>query len=493
MKNFLLSILTLLIGFHATAQILSTQDAFADMDEFVEILERESSYLHMTGYDYKKPIKNFKNYFNDQDSITSDDMLGVLKNVLGNLGDRHASIKFSEREDDNSRRLPFSVVEHDGKILALAKTGKTEFKLLDESHPYLKSINGETAESLLDYNKYRHMKAPIASKRSRQVKLLRYIETLLLARGQKLGAQVSFVLTDGTSDKKMELPLSDKNVSWRDVGDIEYKYLVNMMEKYYKDILQIKENKVAYIALPKMVKRKKHPAFFAHLIQFMERAKESKGLVIDLRGNGGGSRDLIQRLVPYLMAPDAAPWVANVAKVRSDQRLNEDMASMQGRYLYSYESDSLNNADREAIDTFMSAFKTDWAYDESRFSEYYYMVLSHQDGFRHYHYDKPVYVLVNQDCFSAASIFASAVKGLPNVKLVGIGTDGSSGRSQQFKLKHSGLVLKLSSMIAFQRNGKTLDMNGTEPDVLLERDMDQILGKRDSQLEQVMKMIVGGE
>lgn len=44
-------------------------------------------------------------------------------------------------------------------------------------------------------------------------------------------------------------------------------------------------------------------------------------------------------------------------------------------------------------------------------------------------------------------------------------------------------------MLSFQRNGKTLDGNGTEPDIVIERREEQIFGKKDTQLEDLVEWI----
>jgi C-terminal processing protease CtpA/Prc len=97
--------------------------------------------------------------------------------------------------------------------------------------------------------------------------------------------------------------------------------------------------------------------------------------------------------------------------------------------------------------------------------------------------------LVNEASFSAASVFASAFKGLPNVKIVGEVTDGSSGDSRTLNLKHSNIEVKVYTMLSFQRNGKTLDGNGTQPDILIQADEKQVLNGYDSQLNNLLKII----
>jgi C-terminal processing protease CtpA/Prc len=105
-------------------------------------------------------------------------------------------------------------------------------------------------------------------------------------------------------------------------------------------------------------------------------------------------------------------------------------------------------------------------------------------------YTKPVYILVNEHCFSAATVFTTAFKGLPNVKIVGVTTDGSSGNSRKKYLKNSGIRVKVSTMLSFQRNGKTLDGNGTNPDIYIPVDTTQLLTGKDTQLDRLVKMII---
>ncbi|MEM7037477.1 MAG: S41 family peptidase, partial [Bacteroidota bacterium] len=136
-----------------------------------------------------------------------------------------------------------------------------------------------------------------------------------------------------------------------------------------------------------------------------------------------------------------------------------------------------------------TTFKPVHKYDEDRFSPFFYFVLSHQSRAGHYFFDKPVYLLVNERCYSAAGIFAGAVKGMPNIQIAGVRPDGASGRVESFELDRSDIKIRLSRMLSFQPDGNHFDTFGTEPDIPLERDLDQVLGKSDTQLENLLKII----
>ena len=103
---------------------------------------------------------------------------------------------------------------------------------------------------------------------------------------------------------------------------------------------------------------------------------------------------------------------------------------------------------------------------------------------------RPSSGLANEWSFSAASILASVFKGLPNVQLVGVTTDGSSGNSLKITLPNSGLRIKLSTMVFFQKNGQILDDIGTKPDIIIERNLDQVVWKEDYQLQKLKELIL---
>lgn len=223
----------------------------------------------------------------------------------------------------------------------------------------------------------------------------------------------------------------------------------------------------------------------SYLNTVMKNSINAKALIIDVRGNGGGSRDILHTLSGYIVQPAQSPWVANLAYVRTDQQTDEDIKGMDGRFLFRYSSDQFTNDDRKAIDAFNSNFTTPYTFDQSKFSEPFYMLLKSNGT----PLNCPVYILADERSFSAASVFASALKGLSNVKIAGVTTNGSSGRSRRFNLTHSNIRIRLSTMLSFQRNGKVLDGNGTEPDIVIDRKEAQLLGKSDTQLDDLISLI----
>ncbi|MGJ8734137.1 MAG: S41 family peptidase, partial [Cellulophaga sp.] len=162
------------------------------------------------------------------------------------------------------------------------------------------------------------------------------------------------------------------------------------------------------------------------------------------------------------------------------------------RFLYTLSE--LNDEEQKKATEFLKNFKPIYELDENKYSEYYFGLLNGKKlGKPTFYYNKPVYILANEKTFSAASVFVSALKGLPNIKIAGVTTDGSSGNSEWVDLPNSKLFGKISTMVSFQKNGEILDGYGTEPDIKIERDLNQVLWLSDTQLEKLKELILTQE
>ena len=93
--------------------------------------------------------------------------------------------------------------------------------------------------------------------------------------------------------------------------------------------------------------------------------------------------------------------------------------------------------------------------------------------------------------FSAADIFLAAFKGRQNVTLMGTPSGGGSGGYQSYRLHHSEIQVRLSSMVSFQPGGALYDGNGVQPDVLIEPLPTDFIGKTDSTLDAACRKLTG--
>ena len=86
---------------------------------------------------------------------------------------------------------------------------------------------------------------------------------------------------------------------------------------------------------------------------------------------------------------------------------------------------------------------------------------------RAYRYTNQIVVLMDSGCFSATDNFLGALKGLPDVTLLGTASGGGSGRMTVFTLPSSRIPLSVCQMASFRANGDLFDGRGVAPDVVL--------------------------
>ena len=340
-----------------------------------------------------------------------------------------------------------------------------------KNYPFLKSVNGVSVDRLLEEARN------IVAAGSKQFVLRSSVARLSFIRYLLSELQVSsdnglkVVLKNETGQThQIDLPLSEKR---------------HRKRRESQD--QILDGKVGYLRIASMSSEER----LDELKEKMKEYRNTDGIIIDIRDNPGGSRDITKMLAPYFLPKDHAPVVANAAVFRTDDVPHAPEGYLENRSLYPITSPELDAKDRTAIKEFASHFKPEWKFPGAQFSQWHYFLLHPDNGLPYY--GKPVVVLVNAGCFSAADIFAAAFKELPSITLVGGTTGGGSGRSRRYRLPNSKVEVRLSSMASFQPNGKLFEGNGVEPDVVVEESISDILGTTDSQLSRAMEMLVNGE
>ncbi|HKB15120.1 MAG TPA: S41 family peptidase, partial [Planctomycetota bacterium] len=239
------------------------------------------------------------------------------------------------------------------------------------------------------------------------------------------------------------------------------------------------EGNVGYLRIARM---DDDPAYVDSVLATLDRFGDARGLVIDVRGNGGGSRVLIPRLFSRFLGAKDPPRIGNIAACRLQQ--GDDPARPEGyladRLLFPASSPRWSPAERRAVEASARSFRPAWTPPPGEFSLWHYFVIAPPASptpFR-----APVVVLMDEGCFSATDILLGTFKGWRNVTLLGTPSGGGSGRARPATLARSGIRIQLSSMASFRPDGALYDGEGIEPDVLVEREPEDFVGKGDAQL-----------
>ncbi len=463
---------------------LSQAEAYTAIDQVQTLLEMYSPYWELHTDRVVGGLETLKASIADMDSISKPVLHAQLKKSIAALGDRHHRTKLlADCEKKERIYFPFTAAPlADDQVVALRKEGES-FAIYHPDYPLLKAINGAPIMTYIATYNSKDAYAPKKARLLQGVRKLNKIYKYNTALKSTDTLAVTLSRMDATQDTILRLPMVTRRNEWKDIAD---KSDIEITEAAVREqLFRWYPNQIAYLQLPLMYGKDKQPAFFEWLTQKMETIKESNALVIDIRNNTGGNRELLAFFANYLVPPNTH-WVANVARYKG--KLTDDVQKgFAIRLLHPYEYFTVS--EQQAIDRFRQRFVPSVAIDDRLFTPPHYMVLTGQKRAASYYYEKPVYILINEKTFSAASVFAAAFKGLPRVQLAGVCTDGSSGMSKAYKLDLPELRIALSHMLSFQSNGHLFDGYGTQPDHKIDPSLAQVLGKEDHQLQTVLDSI----
>lgn len=434
---------------------ISKQEIQQDIEQLEQALENRFSYLNTNGFDYKSALKNLKEM--NHSGMNRNDLGKKLTRFFANFIDGHASVR--GYKSGSKMYLPF-LIEPTGQKYVAFLQDRTQF--VDTKHPYVHSIDNLPIKTWIQAAKVFH---PSGSPQFQQRHALRQLRKIQEIRAElNLPQSDSLLVTladDNGNQQKKELPLSDVFPSYGG---------------WFKKSSGIIENKIGYLRISRM-----NDDAVSEIQQWMPQFKHTKGLIIDVRDNGGGTRAALIELFSYLTTADNPPHIANVAKYRLNDAFEDD--HLEARFMYRQNKYAPNSREFHTIKQFMKTFKPQWAPPENAFSEWHYLLLSKHKNDKRYHYKKPVIILTNQKGFSATDIFVAALKGWRNVTVIGQPTAGGSARTRSIELKNSGLKIRMASMASFQPSGLLYDGNGIMPDIFIEPlPTDFLKGKTDSVL-----------
>jgi hypothetical protein len=452
---------------------LTASQARADLDQLQELLEQRFAYATRFDVDFVDRIARLKKHA--ASGIDANTFALQLRRLIATFGDGHSRVR-GWATFLPQRHLPFAVDVAEDRLVAL-RADRSD--LLDPKRPFIHQIDG------LDVSTWLGASAALVAKGSPQfirrgaVDVLHYIQFVRteMDRTKTVAVTVHLVDATGTDRRAKVLQVSPRPPLRRPTGPaFEHRMLAQ---------------DIAYLALRSM---DRDEAFMANLRRAMEASKPSRGLIIDVRGNGGGSRNAMIQLLPYFIGPDTAPRVVNAAvyRLQPEDRPDRLDGYLADRFLRPLTYARWSPAERGAIDAFATTFNPEWAPPAAGFSELHFLVMSRKNDAQTYYYDRPVVVLIDDHCFSATDIFAGAFKGWPGITLMGTATGGGSGRARQYVLEHSGLRVKLSSMVSYQPDGRLYDGHGVQPDIEVIPTVGDILGKTDTVLEKAMAHITSG-
>jgi carboxyl-terminal processing protease len=189
-----------------------------------------------------------------------------------------------------------------------------------------------------------------------------------------------------------------------------------------------------------------------------ESARDVKGMILDLRGNGGGFELLSSYVAEHLVAGDFLYY--------SSERRDSDFV----RSLPAYA-----NLPAEYFGRRIPNHPRRWT------------TFRHFEGDR---FDGPLVVLINSRCFSTTDNLCAFLKdSRPTTRFVGQPTGAGTGEPMVVtRLPHCGAEVQLCVSRIESPLGRFIEGTGTSPDVLVEPTRDDLLRHRDPALQAAESM-----
>lgn len=412
----------------------------AALDAFAAAINDRWSYRHANAADFPAAVAALRK----RDDLTADALGVELQKVVALGIDGHAEVEGFRLP--RGGRLPFLLEPHGDRLVAFAPD-RSGF--VAAGFPYLATIDGRPAADWLAAAAALVPKGSPQYVRQHGLRQLRELDFVrgLLGLPKPDTVEVELLAADGVGRKTLTLPVAGSLPTygvWPRGGS------------------RLLDGNVGYLRLADMTAA---PSV-AEIKQWMPRFRDTAGLVVDVRDNGGGDRDALTLLHSFLAAPGSPPRVVAAAAYRLHPAHRPDHLAR--RFMHRADAKEWSDPERRAVAAFAAGFKPQWLPPAGQFSDWHCLVLGRTAGPGVFHYAKPVVVLMNGKCFSATDVFLAGLKGLPNVTLLGTPSGGGSSFAQKVPLGPTPLKLLVGSMASFQPDGRLFDGNGVPPDVPVE-------------------------
>jgi len=446
------------------AVFLTQAEVEEDLDQFQSELEGRYAYLRYNEPDYESAIQAIRDMAGEEMSV--DDFDIELTKVLALSIDGHGGVVGGVFPEGF---LPFRIDRIGSRYIAFWPDRRN---FVSASYPFITKIDG------MSIDEWRSALSAVVSKGSPSYQThygLRYLEYIGFAR----------LITEVDDPDVVEIELESRSGSRRVTAVLEIADEPPIVEDWPVSQSGFLDGNIGYLRITSWLEDA-----FDEVATWMPRFAGTRGLIIDIRDNRGGTRSVLRDLYPYFVSASDPPHVANLAKYRLYSEFTYD--HLAGRDMYREDWIGWTSAERSVISEFMETFEPEWVVRESEFSDWHFWLLSKSSKPDAYDFHGPIIFLMNKLCWSASDVILSSVKGLPNVTLIGEPSVGGSGARIITTLRNSGLDLYLSSMASFQNTGQLYETNGIQPDIYLEPRPEFFLqGGDDRVLRYAIQRIVG--
>lgn len=265
---------------------MSAANVDRDLDALESELKNRPAHLKAARFDYRAAI----------DSLRARSTLGMdrvafgveVLRIVSTISEGRAGVKAMEYPPGD---LPFYLESSGDRVVAVRMD---RVQLVDPYRPYVTRIDGRPIDEWLSAAE---QLVPGASPQSTRRYALRHVQRIQLMRSimnvpASRTVTIEVATRDGGSRRNIVM-----DVSPRTTGSIVWP----------SSSSRVIRGDIGYLRIPLM---DAHAA--TEIATWMPRFSETRGLIIDVRGNAGGNREALRALLPYFISDSAAARPANV-------------------------------------------------------------------------------------------------------------------------------------------------------------------------------------
>ncbi|HWB02762.1 MAG TPA: S41 family peptidase [Verrucomicrobiales bacterium] len=438
------------------SDLVSRKKLLADIDDLELLLENCYAGLERRSANYRGALDALRA------SITADLPVSVFRHRLWRALTVFGDPQIWVKDRPMPQRIPALFMMY-GEQVAAVTPDHTQFVVPD--FPYLTEIKGRPVG---DWIAAAERIVPRASAVSHRLWALRQLSDLA-AVGRELSMPAPwpavFVSQDGKNKQTADL----NNLDMARAGE---------RDDWPDTQSQILKETIGYLRIPYM-------GDAGGINDWMKKFKDTRGMIIDVRGTGGGKQDIIRTLLPWFMKPKSPLKVINISAYRLPLPVKPPNPSgFLGEGMHPVSSARWSAPQAAQISAFLKTWEPQWKLPPDKFTDWHVMAVSAESNGDAKYYDKPVIVLMDSRSSNAADNLLAAFKGHPNVTLIGTPGSGGGGRTTTFALPNTKTEVTFPHTASFYPSGKPSDAGGIQPDVTMEPTLDdQIDGRGDSVLQ----------
>ena len=283
------------------SELVSRKDLEEDLDYLEHVLIKCFSYLELRPVDYRGALDAIRGSLDEETSLNQFRL--QLAKLISLFCDGHARLASPPSQYMPRGYAPFVAGSYKSRVYL---TDGESF--LDPKHPYVTSIDGRPIAEWLEVASYTVVKESPQWRLRQSLQMLSYVNYIRAELGlpAKDTIQLELVSKNRKSTRKMEV-----EVARRPQREAEFPK---------GDSRRIDE--VGYIRLPQMTGSSR---FLSQLNRLMKQFRDTRGIIIDVRGNPGGSKNILLTLMPYFLKPGDPMRIIEFSAYRKPMELPKPM------------------------------------------------------------------------------------------------------------------------------------------------------------------------